>query len=292
MKSFGGEQPYRIEWNSESEVIAPFTQTTTWELPCVKVGGERSRGGGSNRHGRRASHPVPRRRREARRRARRQSRRGLRRRRARQDRLRAARLGSGRAADGAGRAGGDHGSGATRHRDGAPAPVPCHGRLPGQALPSAPALEPSSPERSRDPVRACGEPLILATGSLGDHERLSFIVDSGLEDEGGASVALPRATLDLLGIPAPSLTEEVGESGAGRLSLRAAAGGTRAARPAQRIGPVRSLPRPVDRGGRGLRPRDPQPRLPAPLRVDARLRAHEDDIRAARCLTGATRTHG
>jgi hypothetical protein len=33
-------------------------------------------------------------------------------------------------------------------------------------------------------------------------------------------MALPVATLDLLGIPAPPLTEEVGESGAGCLSLR------------------------------------------------------------------------
>jgi hypothetical protein len=31
---------------------------------------------------------------------------------------------------------------------------------------------------------------------------------------------VPRATLDLFGIPAPPLTEEVGESGAGRLSHR------------------------------------------------------------------------
>jgi hypothetical protein len=38
MKSFGDEQPYRIEWGGEPGVIAPFTQATTWELPCVEVG--------------------------------------------------------------------------------------------------------------------------------------------------------------------------------------------------------------------------------------------------------------
>jgi hypothetical protein len=37
MKSFGDEQPYRIEWGGEPEVIAPFTQATTWELPRVEV---------------------------------------------------------------------------------------------------------------------------------------------------------------------------------------------------------------------------------------------------------------
>jgi hypothetical protein len=62
--------------------------------------------------------------------------------------------------------------------------------------------------------------LLLARGRLDDREELTFIVDSGLEDEGGASVALPHATLDLLGIPAPPLTEEVGESGAGMLTAR------------------------------------------------------------------------
>ena len=34
--------------------------------------------------------------------------------------------------------------------------------------------------------------LLLASGALDDREPLTFIVDSGLEDEGGASVALPR----------------------------------------------------------------------------------------------------
>ena len=37
MKSFGDEQPYRIEWGRETEVALPFVQTTTWELPCVRL---------------------------------------------------------------------------------------------------------------------------------------------------------------------------------------------------------------------------------------------------------------
>jgi hypothetical protein len=36
MKSFGDEQPYRIEWGRETEVALPFVQTT-WELPCVRL---------------------------------------------------------------------------------------------------------------------------------------------------------------------------------------------------------------------------------------------------------------
>ena len=70
------------------------------------------------------------------------------------------------------------------------------------------------------PFALAASHLLLARGALDDREPVTFIVDSGLEDEGGASVALPRATLDLLGIPEPPRTEEVGESGAGSLSLR------------------------------------------------------------------------
>lgn len=62
--------------------------------------------------------------------------------------------------------------------------------------------------------------LLIARGALDEREPSTFIVDSGLEDEGGASVALPRATLDLLDIAPPSLTEDVGESGAGILTAR------------------------------------------------------------------------
>jgi hypothetical protein len=44
MKSFGDEQPYRIEWGPETEVALPFVQ--------------RARGGGADRHRWRAAHPV------------------------------------------------------------------------------------------------------------------------------------------------------------------------------------------------------------------------------------------
>ena len=128
--------------------------------------------------------------------------------------------------------------------------------------------------------------LLLVWGSLDEREPLTFIVDSGLQDEGGASIAAPRATLDLLGIPVPPLTDEVGESGAGHAlgslrSLSASARGARPARPGGRNGPLRHLPRPVERSRRDRRPRDPQPRLPATVRVDARLRADDDDVRRA-----------
>jgi hypothetical protein len=38
MKSFGDEQPYRIEWGRETEVALSFVQTTTWELPACGSG--------------------------------------------------------------------------------------------------------------------------------------------------------------------------------------------------------------------------------------------------------------
>jgi hypothetical protein len=51
-------------------------------------------------------------------------------------------------------------------------------------------------------------------------EPVTFLIDSGLEDEGGASLAAPRSTLEAAGITLPELTEEIGESGAGHLSQR------------------------------------------------------------------------
>jgi hypothetical protein len=62
--------------------------------------------------------------------------------------------------------------------------------------------------------------LILARGWFEGRGPVTFLVDSGLEDEEGASFAAPRATLDAAGIPLPELTEEIGESGAGHLSQR------------------------------------------------------------------------
>lgn len=79
----------------------------------------------------------------------------------------------------------------------------------------------SAPEGgAKVPFALAASHLLLARGSLDDLDVLTFIVDSGLEDAGGASFAVPGVTLDLLGIPAPPLTDEIGESGAGSLSLR------------------------------------------------------------------------
>jgi predicted aspartyl protease len=82
------------------------------------------------------------------------------------------------------------------------------------------------PRRSRPPggvevpFALAATHLLLVRGGLEGQAPFTFVVDSGLEDEGGASVALPGVTLELLGIEPPPLTEEVGESGAGILTAR------------------------------------------------------------------------
>ncbi len=72
----------------------------------------------------------------------------------------------------------------------------------------------------RVPFALAATHLILVRGSLNDIGPLTFFLDSGLEDEGGASFAAPRATLEEAGIALPELTEVIGESGAGGLSER------------------------------------------------------------------------
>jgi aspartyl protease len=62
--------------------------------------------------------------------------------------------------------------------------------------------------------------LLLVRGSLDGHGPFTYLADSGLEDEGGAVMAAPRSTLDAVGIALPELTEEIGETGAGRLTRR------------------------------------------------------------------------
>jgi gag-polyprotein putative aspartyl protease len=220
MKSFGDELPYRIEWDGEPQLIVPFTQTTTWQLPCLTVevnsretearidtGGELltlsvdvaealgveavARAEGVFAAGARGEIGY--------------------------GRLETVRIGPltvravpvaimalERPVIGTG----------FLHQFLATLDYP-RNRLvlrPRSSLPPGSGVE--------IPFALAASHLILATGSLNDRERLTFIVDSGLEDEGGASVALPRATLDVLGIPVPPLTEEIGESGAGSLSLR------------------------------------------------------------------------
>ena len=62
--------------------------------------------------------------------------------------------------------------------------------------------------------------LIIARGSLDDAAPLTFLLDSGLQDERGAAFAAPPQTLASAGIAIPATTEEVGESGAGHVPLQ------------------------------------------------------------------------
>ena len=62
--------------------------------------------------------------------------------------------------------------------------------------------------------------LIVARGSLDDEAPLTFILDSGLQDEQGAAFAAPPQTLSAAGIPIPETIEDVRESGAGHVALQ------------------------------------------------------------------------
>src|SRR5262245_20608078 len=37
MTSFGEVPPYRLDWSGAAEASLSFVQTTTWELPCVRI---------------------------------------------------------------------------------------------------------------------------------------------------------------------------------------------------------------------------------------------------------------
>ncbi len=220
MKSFGDEQPYRIDWGHETEIALPFVQTTPWELPCVRL-----RVNGLDVEARIDTGGElltlsP-------------------------DVAEAIGVHAVVSAEGV-FAAGARGRIAYGRVDAVRA-----GPLTVEAVPVAvmslerPVIgtgflrqflatldyprgrlvlrpRPGHPPAggAEVPFGLAAAHLLLARGSLDEQEPLTFIVDSGLEDEGGASVAVPRATLGLLGIPAPPLTEEVGESGAGRLSHR------------------------------------------------------------------------
>lgn len=220
MKSFGDERPYRLDWGSAAEAGLPFLQTTSWELPCVRIevaglevearidtGGELL---SLSPDVAEALGVVP-----------------------------------------VARAEGVFAAGALAEIGYGRVDTVRLGPLTVEAVPVAVmALErpvigtgllrqflatldyPGGrlvlrPTSSSAPAGSVEIPfaleathLLIARGALDECEPLTFVVDSGLQDEGGASVALPQATLDLLGIAAPPLTEEVGESGAGTLSLR------------------------------------------------------------------------
>ena len=64
--------------------------------------------------------------------------------------------------------------------------------------------------------------LIVARGSLNDEAPLTFLLDSGLQDERGAAFAAPPETLVTAGIPIPETTDDVRETGAGRIPLQVA----------------------------------------------------------------------
>ena len=220
MKSFGNERPYGVDWGGETETALPFLQRTPWELPCVRiqVGGlevdARIDTGGELLT---LSRDV----------------------------AAALRVEPVATAEGVFAAGarGEVGYGrvdSVRVGPLAVAAVPVAimalerpilgtGFLrqflatldyPGGRLVLRPRSSRAPAGGVEVPFALAASHLLLATGSLDGREGLTFILDSGLEDEGGASVAVPRSTLELLGIEAPPLTEEVGESGAGSLSLR------------------------------------------------------------------------
>jgi hypothetical protein len=60
--------------------------------------------------------------------------------------------------------------------------------------------------------------LLIASGQLNDLPA-TFIVDSGLEDDGGGALTVPAETLAAAGIPLPETSPQVGESGAGDVTL-------------------------------------------------------------------------
>jgi hypothetical protein len=219
MKSFGDERPYRVDWAGEAAVTLPFLQTTTWELPRVRIEVDGLELEARIDTGGELLTLSP-------------------------DVAGALGVETVVSADGVFAAGalGEIGYGRVDRVRAGPLtvhavpvavmaleqPVIGTGFLrqflatldyPRGRLVLRPRSE-RAPGGVEVPFALAASHLLLARGSLEEREQLTFIVDSGLEDEGGAAVALPQATLDLLGIPAPSLTEEIGESGAGRLSLR------------------------------------------------------------------------
>lgn len=64
--------------------------------------------------------------------------------------------------------------------------------------------------------------LIVAGGSLENRAPLTFILDSGLQDEFGSVFAAPPETLAAAGIPIPDTTVDVRETGAGHVPLQVA----------------------------------------------------------------------
>jgi hypothetical protein len=222
MKSFGDRPPYAIDWPGGGHATVPFTQTTTWELPCVEVevngrplearidtGGELFTlssdaaealgiepvvtttgvfGGGARGE-------------------------------VGYGRVESVRLGE------------------LHVRDvpvgimGLHRPVIGTGFLrqflstldyPGGRLVLRPRRVPREPrdEHGVDvPFALALTHLLVVRGSLNEREGLTFLVDSGLEDDRGAAFAAPADTLADAGIPVPQTARETGEYGPGEVTL-------------------------------------------------------------------------
>ncbi len=73
---------------------------------------------------------------------------------------------------------------------------------------------------ARIPFMLMATHFIIAKGHLNAQENLTFLVDSGLEDDDGkAAFTAPAQTLRLANISIPKTTKVEGESGAGKISL-------------------------------------------------------------------------
>jgi hypothetical protein len=75
------------------------------------------------------------------------------------------------------------------------------------------------PPGTEVPFTIAATHLVVVRGSLAGRDGLTFVVDSGLEDEPGAAFTAPAATLAAAGIPLPETAPESGNSGAGETAL-------------------------------------------------------------------------
>ncbi len=75
------------------------------------------------------------------------------------------------------------------------------------------------PAGTEVPFTIAATHLLVVRGSLAGRDGLTFVVDSGLEDEPGAAFTAPAATLAAAGIPVPETAPESGNSGAGDTTL-------------------------------------------------------------------------
>jgi hypothetical protein len=92
---------------------------------------------------------------------------------------------------------------------------------PGRRLvlrPRGDTLEPTTSRGIEVPFALALVHLLIASGQLDDLPA-TFIVDSGLEDDGGGAFTGSAETLAAAGIPVPETSPQIGESGAGDVTL-------------------------------------------------------------------------